>query len=155
MKKTILTLAMATTLMAGTIFTGCQSSAQKEDAAQADVKDAKQDLNEAQQKADAEKEKSAKAFEWQTFKNESDIKIRDNEVRIAEVREKMKSSGKTLDAVYAKRVDTLEQQNKAMRTKIDNYEKSQSDWETFKREFNHDMDEFGKAFKNLTVDNKK
>lgn len=35
------------------------------------------------------------------------------------------------------------------------YEKSQSDWETFKREYNHDMDELGNALKDLTVDNKK
>jgi len=28
------------------------------------------------------------------------------------------------------------------------------EWETFKREFNHDMDELGKALKDLTVDNK-
>jgi DNA-directed RNA polymerase subunit N (RpoN/RPB10) len=34
------------------------------------------------------------------------------------------------------------------------YEKSQSDWEAFKREFNHDMEELGKALKDLTVDNK-
>ena len=31
----------------------------------------------------------------------------------------------------------------------------QSNWESFKREFNHDMDEIGQALKDLTVDNKK
>jgi hypothetical protein len=30
-----------------------------------------------------------------------------------------------------------------------------SDWQSFKREFNHDMDELGNAFNNLTVNNKK
>jgi hypothetical protein len=38
---------------------------------------------------------------------------------------------------------------------MDTYEKKQSDWESFKREFNHDMDELGQALKDLTVDNKK
>jgi hypothetical protein len=33
--------------------------------------------------------------------------------------------------------------------------KNQSDWVSFKREFNHDMDEIGKAFEDLTIDNKK
>jgi hypothetical protein len=27
------------------------------------------------------------------------------------------------------------------------------DWESFKREFNHDVDELGQALKDLTVDN--
>jgi hypothetical protein len=29
----------------------------------------------------------------------------------------------------------------------------QSEWISFKNEFNHDMDELGKAFKDLTVQN--
>lgn len=59
-----------------------------------------------------------------------------------------------LDPLYEKRIETLEQQNKDFRKKIEDYEKSQTDWEIFKREFNHDMDELGKALKDLTVDNK-
>ena len=39
--------------MAGTIFTSCQSSIQKQEAAQAKVQDAKQDLNAAQKDANA------------------------------------------------------------------------------------------------------
>jgi hypothetical protein len=35
------------------------------------------------------------------------------------------------------------------------YDKNQTDWEKFKREFNHDMDELGKSLKDLTVNNKK
>jgi len=42
-----------------------------------------------------------------------------------------------------------------MRARLVAYEKSQSNWESFKREFNHDMDEIGQALKDLTVDNKK
>ena len=155
MRKTIFTLAMATTLMAGTIFTGCQSSDAKVKAAQADVKDAKQDLVQVKKDADEAAQKAAKAEEWNVFKSESEVKIRENEIRIAELREKMKSSGKTLDAVRAKKIDELAQKNRDMKTKINIYEKNQSDWESFKREFNHDMDEIGQAFKNLTVDNKK
>ena len=67
----------------------------------------------------------------------------------------MKKSGKTLDAVYEQRIDTLEKKNRDLKARVDAYDKSQSDWESFKREFNHDMDELGQAFKDLTVDNKK
>ena len=32
---------------------------------------------------------------------------------------------------------------------------SKENWESFKTEFNHDMDELGNAFRDLTIDNKK
>jgi len=154
MNKTIITLAVTSMLVAGSVFTSCKSPAQKEDAAQANVENAKQDLNAAQVKADAASLKVATAEEWTAFKNESEIKIRDNEIRIAELKAKMKKPGKVFDSMYEKKIDKLEQQNRDLRLRMDTYEKSQSDWETFKSEFNHDMDELGKALKDLTVDNK-
>lgn len=139
--------AVMTTFIAGTILTGCQTSDQKEQTAQDALDEAKADETAAAQKV-------ASAEEWQTFKAESETKINDNEIRIAELKEKMKKSGKTMDALYAQRIDTLEQKNKDLRTRMANYEQNQSDWESFKREFNHDMDELGKAMKDLTVNNK-
>jgi outer membrane murein-binding lipoprotein Lpp len=155
MKKIIYNLALATTMLAGTIFTGCQSSTEKVDAAQTEVKDAKQDLEEAKQKEAVEKQKAADAEEWKTFKIESEAKIKANEVRIDEQREKMKTSGKTVNELRAKKIDALEQRNKDLKAKIEAYEKNQSDWETFKREFNHDMEGLGEAFNDLGTDNKK
>ena len=42
-----------------------------------------------------------------------------------------------------------------MNARIAAYDKSQSDWESFKREFSHDMDGLGQAINDLTVNNKK
>ena len=67
MKKGIFTLALATTLLAGTMFTGCESSTEKVNEAKTDVKEAKEDLQEAQQKEAAEKKKAAEAEEWKTY----------------------------------------------------------------------------------------
>ncbi len=153
MKKQIFTLAIAT-LIGGTIFTSCQSSAQKQDAAEEKVQDAKEDLKEARKDANAEAQKAATADEWKTFRNESQEKIQANEKHIAELKVKMNKPGKLLDAAYAKKIDSLEEKNKDLKRRMDAYEKDQSDWESFKREFNHDMDELGNALKDLTVDNK-
>ena len=136
------------------IFTSCQSTAQKQDAANEKVQDARQDLNEAKTDANAIGQELATAEEWATFRSESEVKIRDNEVRIAELNVKMKKPGEVFDELYAKKIANLELQNKEMRIRLIEYEKSQSNWEIFKREFNHDMDELGKALKDLTVDNK-
>jgi len=85
---------------------------------------------------------------------ESELKINNNEIRVKELTEKMNKKGTVLDPLYAKKIENIEQKNKDLKLKLETYETNQSDWETFKREFNHDMDELGKAFKDLTVDNK-
>lgn len=154
MRQVILIFTVIMMAITGLIFISCESPAQKSENAQTDVKDAKQNLKEAQHAADAAALKAASAEEWNTFKNESEAIIRNNEVRIAELKDKMKKSGKTLDAVYAENISKLEQKNRDMRTRIDAYEKGQNGWESFKREFNHDMDELGKALKDLAVNNK-
>jgi hypothetical protein len=154
MKKTILTLVVATAFLTGMVLTGCQSSAQKEANARENVKDAKQDLNDVQRDANEDARKLANAEEWNTFRTDAELTIRNNEIRIAELRVKLKKEGTMLDPLYEKKIETLEQQNRDLKKRMEDYEKSQSDWETFKREFNHDMDELGKALKDLTVDNK-
>lgn len=141
--------------MAGTIFTSCQSSIQKQEAARDKVQDARQDLNAAQKDANAAAQVVATAEEWEAFRNESELKIKANEIRITELNVKMKKPGEIFDEIYEKKITNLEQQNKEMRARLVAYEKSQSNWESFKREFNHDMDEIGQALKDLTVDNKK
>jgi hypothetical protein len=94
--------------------------------ARQDVQDAKQDLNAA--KKDAINQELATAEEWATFKRESDVKIRDNDVRFTELNVKMKKPGQTFDEVYSKKIANLEIQNKEMRTRLTAYEKSQTNW---------------------------
>lgn len=155
MKKTIFILFVTSIFVAGTIFTGCQSSTQKQEAAQLKVQEARADLNSAKQEANEATQIVATAEEWKAFRSESELKINANEIRITELKVKMNKPGEILDPLYAKKIATLEQQNKDLRAKLYAYEKSQSNWESFKREFNRDMDAIGEAFKNLTVDNKR
>jgi hypothetical protein len=154
MKKIIFILAV-TTFMAGTTLVGCKSTTKEEIASQEKVDDAEQNLEDAKDSLVVAK-KAATAEEWQTFKNQTDSVISYNEAQIADLKLKMQKTGKTVDAKYQKNIDILEQKNKNLKVKIDTYKNdANTDWQSFKREFNHDMDEIGKAFKDLTVDNKK
>jgi uncharacterized protein YicC (UPF0701 family) len=157
MKKSILNLVLPITFFAALLFIGCQSPAQKVDNAESNLNDANQNLKDAKADEVVANKKAVAAEEWTAFRAETEIKIKDNEARITELRAKKKATGKTLDAAYTQRIDTLEQKNLGMRTMMDDYEstKISSDWEEFKREFNHDMEELGMALKNLTVSNKK
>ena len=155
MKKMIFLVALTIPIMAGIMFTGYISSTQKQKAAQTKVLYANRDLNAAQKDANAAAQVVATAEEWEAFRNESEMEIKANEIRITELNVKMKKPGEIFDAIYEKKITNLEQQNREMRARLVAYEKSQSNWESFKREFNHDMDEIGQALKDLTVDNKK
>lgn len=152
MKTQIFTIAIAT-LMVGILFTSCETAEQREEAAEAQVQEAQEELNEAKQDVKFAAQKTANAEEWRVFKADIDEKITKNENRIAELKVQLKKPGRTLEGDL-KRIETLEQQNKDLRTRMVTYERNQSDWESFKREFNHDMDELGKALNDLTVDNK-
>ncbi len=142
-------------LIAATMFTSCQPSTPKTDAADAKVQEAKEELSQAQKDANAA-QAAANAEEWKAFKEASEMKIKENEAKIAELKTKMKAAGKKIDAAYEKSIDELEQKNKDMKVKIDGYSNdAKSDWASFKREFNHDMDGLGQALKDLGNNNKK
>ena len=154
MKKTIYTLAL-TTFMAGTVLVGCQTSTKKEEIAKDKVADAREDVQDAKEELmDARKE--ATAEEWKAFKDQTNATIHENEMRIADLKAKMKKTGNSIDAMYAKKVEELEQKNEDIKVKVETYKNDRnSDWESFKREYNHDMNELGDALRDVTIDNKK
>ena len=153
MKKTLYTLAL-TTIMAGTVLTSCQNTTKKEEAAQDNVENARENLDDAKEElSDARKE--ATHEEWDAFRASTDATITANENRILDLKARMKNTGSSIDTEYARRIAVLEQKNNNMKAKIESYKKdSKDDWESFKKEYNRDMNELGEAFKNLTVDNK-
>lgn len=153
MKKSIFTLAIVSFVM-GSIFTSCKPNTEKEQAAQENLDSAKVAVTNAQNEL-IEAKRAATAEEWQVFKDDTDAKIEDNTAKIAELKLKIKKTGKEIDKEYQKKIDTLEQKNKELKVKIDSYKNDvNSDWKAFKKEFNHDMDQLGKSLKDFTVDNK-
>jgi len=156
MKKITLFAVITIPLMAGIMFTGYLLSTQKHKAAQTKMLFAKEDLIAAQEYANEAVKNAATPEEWNTFRNESELKIRENEIRIAELNVKLKNPAEIPDArQYEKKIAILELQNKDMKARLDAYERIQSDWETFKRDFNHDITAIGNELKDLTGDNKK
>lgn len=150
MKKSIQTLGLVAFLLTPMLMS-CETQAQKDEK----VKAAQAELDQLTQDAADQAAKDKQKEEWALFKRETNDKIQANADRIAEIRVKKSASGKVMSAVYAAKIDALQTRNADLRTKLDAYEKENSDWETFKREFNHDMDEIGKALEDLGNDNAK
>ena len=153
MKKSILTLAIAT-FMIGSMVASCKPNTEKEQAAQDSVDSAKVAVTDAENDLD-EAKRGATAEEWQAFKDSTNVKIEENNAKIAELKLKIKKTGKDIDKAYQRNIDTIEQKNKNLKAKMDSYKNDvNSDWQSFKREFNHDMDELGQSLKDFTVNNK-
>jgi hypothetical protein len=79
-----------------------------------------------------------------------------NEARINELKQSMDDSGKSANAEYERRIDALKEKNDSLKVKMNAYKNdANSDWQSFKSEFNHDMDQLGESLKGFTVKNKK
>jgi len=144
MKKSIFNLALII-FVAGTILTSCTSSAEKVDNAKANVEAATLDLEHAKEDYNRE---------YENFKLESEEKITANEKIIADLKHYSKSVKKEMKTDYQKAILSLEQKNELMKEKVRDYKNDGNEkWQSFKREFNHDMDELGQALKDLTKNN--
>lgn len=134
-------------LLAGITVVSCESSATKAKTAEDNLRIAEENLKQTQIEADAEAQRIAEAEEWEIFKAETQVKIMENETRIAELKVKLKKPGKVLDPIYVSRIEALENTNEELQKRLSNYEASQSDWAIFKAEFNSDMDKLIKSIK--------
>ena|ERR1700741_791803 len=146
MKTKMLAFALVG-LMTGSLFTACNSPEKKVENAAEEVMEAQKDLDKAE---------VAFLKEWEEFKAEYETRIQDNENEIMRYRE-MEKENKDYKTKYKARIDELEVKNSVLRARINNYdaEKRQDNWESFKTEFKHDMDELGTALKDFARDNKK
>jgi DNA repair exonuclease SbcCD ATPase subunit len=149
MKKTILTLAVAT-FTVGTILSSCQSQADKIKDAEKKVQDAQNKVTEAKLNLDQALKDSI-----QQFKKTSEEQIAANEKSIADFKAKLEKNKKANRVQYEKRLAELEQQNREMRKRLDDFrEDGKENWVSFRNKFNHDMEQMGKSFHDFWTGNK-
>lgn len=116
-------------LMAGIFFTGCDNT---RDGARDDVEKANQDMIDAQNQFEKE---------WQQFKSDAEVRINENEQKIAEFKAAMKTTTAKFKARYENEVLTLEQSNIELRKRLNEYKyEGKNNWDVFKRDFNREVD---------------
>jgi len=146
MKKTILTIA-AYTIISSLMFTGCNSPAEK-------VEDAKMNVTEAH--SDLAKANDEYLVDQENYRKETTERIAANDKSIAEFNVRIEKEKEEAKANYKNKVAELEQKNSDLKKKMDDYtEEGKEKWESFKREFNHDMEELRLALMDLTQNNTK
>jgi DNA anti-recombination protein RmuC len=149
MNRSILILAL-TGIMLGSLLTSCQQSPSskidnKEDKLlkeQEDVVEAKQDLNQALRDS------------VRQFKLDAQNMITENNRKIDEFKTKVENGKKATREKYSAKISDLERRNKELQKRLDEFNDENGEkWTSFKREFNHDMDEIGNSLKDITEDN--
>jgi uncharacterized protein YlxW (UPF0749 family) len=136
-------------------ISSCTSTDQKKEEARNRTQVALDNLNVAQNNENKVAQKAATEDELKTFKLESELKIKNNEVSIAKLKLKMNNKGSALDEVYARRIDSLEIKNHNLKTRMSDYEKTHTDWGKFKSDFNRDLNQLGKTLNSLTEEHTK
>jgi hypothetical protein len=144
MKTKIIVLATLA-FSAGMSLTGCDNSSQK-------TEDTQEELT--NENAALQKRKDEYLEEMKSLREETTRKIQANDEIIAEY--KSKSHNKKHKDTYNKAIEELEQKNRDMKKRMDEYKwEGEEKWKQFQKEFKHDMDELGKAFEDLAVKNTK
>lgn len=152
MRTVIFVLAIASLLLVGSIFTGFPSPAQKAQAAQIKLQEAKISLDFAQTTANkvAEKEIKIEAFKAEIW--ECELAIQNNENHIREINLRMSNDGSVLDDLYTNRVSAIVMKNYRLKKRIIAIENDQSNWEQLKRELSKDIGKFGETINLLLFD---
>lgn len=138
-------------IVAGFFIAGCSTAAEKAENAEKKVDKAQQDLNKAALDAALADKKAVDVAVWKQFKLETELKITDNETRIAAIKMQIKKSGKKASFLNTNKIDSLEVHNKNFKARLERFDAGQSNWEAFKNEFNRDMNDLGSALKNFAV----
>ena len=165
MKKVSLVL-VASIALAGVLFACNQSSNKKVEDATENLTEAESELRSAEIK-EKEAAKAKEIVEWNNFKQEANASIveMENDLKKLEIRveKSAKNDKQKAKADYEKAKSEIETLKAKLRDKSVEFETDIKSFDgnvseknqSFKREFKHDMDEFGNSFRDLFKDNVK
>lgn len=150
MKKLVLSLAVLA-FLAGAVSTSfgqvpdVQSVKARENLKEEkkDVVVAKQDLKIAQKDS---------VSEYQALTREANAKFKSNEKSIADLRAAITKSNSKEQATDQKKVSLLEEKNNSLKKELADYKVlGQTQFTTFKKEFNRDLDQLAKKLKDFKI----
>lgn len=149
--KTYILKTILTTSIIGLFMTSCNNSPT---AKEEDVKEATQDLIDAE--ADLDQAEYDSISDFNTFKESIQLKLVENQKVIDDLKLKITSKGKVERDIDEVEINKLEKRNTDLRLKIENYKQGpEQKWELFKVDFNNELDDLGKSISEMADRNKK
>ena len=154
MKKNIFTLVVAT-LMGGLVFSGCQTQSRKIDDTIENGLEATQSLKTGVKEVSVELKNALFVQDWLKFKKVSDFKIMNNDIRIAQLKINTQRRATKPAPGYLNKLNELENVNLGMKKKLLVYSTDQNELNSYKNEFNHDLEMLEQTLTDLTFDNQR
>jgi hypothetical protein len=150
MKKLVLSLAVVA-FMAGTLSTSFGQVPDKQSVkARENLKEEKKDVVVAKQ--DLKVAQKDSVSEYQKLTNESEVKFKNNEKSVADLRASIMKSNSPEMASNQKKVSILEEKNYNLKKELADYKVlGQTQFATFKTRFNRDLDELAKDLKDFKI----
>ena len=150
MKKLILSLTVVA-FMAGTLSTSFGQVPDKQSVkARENLKEEKKDVVVAKQ--DLKVAQKDSVSEYQKLTKESEIKFKSNEKSIADLRAAITKSNSKEQATDQKKLSLLEDKNNSLKKELADYKVlGQTQFATFKKEFNRDLDQLAKELKDFKI----
>jgi len=149
MKTTNLKTMMLACIVAVGIIS-CSSPKQKAE----NLENAEENLINAQD--DLDKAVLDSTNEYDRYKIESEAKLKANDLKISELKAKMKADKLEIRTKYEKQLNELEMKNAKLKTNIEDYkETDKNKWEIFKSNLNKEIEDIGKAITKMTEENQK
>jgi hypothetical protein len=141
----------AVLMMVGALLSGCFSSASKVENAQDKVESAKADVTQANHELDQAIQDSIRQY-----RTASQTTLSHYDKSLAEFKAGLANDKRQGTEALEERWFELDQQNRAMQTKLKEYNASgQENWAEFKTEFSHDMDALGTSIADFFTTGKK
>jgi phage-related minor tail protein len=151
MKKQILTLAALAILVGTASNAYSQVTDKKSEKARENLVEKQNDVVEA--KKELKEAKQDSISDYQKFKKDSEVRIKNNEKDIADLKAKLVKENKKNKAEYQKKVNAVEVKNSELKKTLNNYKEEGPDkWTAFKNNFNNTLDEIGKSMKDFASD---
>jgi hypothetical protein len=148
--KNMIWASMILLFATGMVFTSCDTPADKVENAENKVISAEEDL------ADARQDYQIYLADIELFRKESAEKIAANNKQIAEYKSNVAGNRSEAEIENSKKVGELEKKNIDLKLRLDAYKedkRSKDHWESFKEEFNNDMDQIRNELRVITIKN--
>lgn len=145
MKKTMLSIFAFTMMIA--FLNSCTTQSEEIENAEQEVVDANKKLDDANK---------AYLKDVEQYRLDTEARVRANKKSIAELKAEKAHAKKEINEEKNAEIARLEQRNDELETKMKNYKTDdETNWTRFKDEFNRDMEELGKAFRDFSTKNVK
>lgn len=149
--KTRIILNLLLAVLVSISISSCNKSPK---AKEAELNEAKQEVENAEVDLDVAKTDSVYAFN--KYKSSIQIKLVENEKVITDLKVKIEDKDRKTQTLYYRQLENLQIRNTELKLKIENYKQGTTQkWELFKVDFNNELDDLGKSISNTAKNNMK